>query len=79
MNVRRLLVIPALVGTLAVTAMPTTFAQNTGTAPDRAPVTRVERDRGFDWGWLGLLGLFGLMGLKRRPDTYTGTRTTTRP
>jgi hypothetical protein len=23
-------------------------------------------DRGFDWGWLGLIGLIGLAGLMRR-------------
>jgi MYXO-CTERM domain-containing protein len=36
---------------------------------DRPTQTRtVERDDGFDWGWLGLLGLLGLAGLipKRR-------------
>jgi MYXO-CTERM domain-containing protein len=79
MNVRRLFVIPILTGTLAVAATLPTFAQNTGAAADRTASARVDTDRGFDWGWLGLLGLAGLFGLKRRPDTdhYTGARTTT--
>ena len=29
---------------------------------------RRDSDRGFDWGWLGLLGLAGLIGLRRQPD-----------
>ena len=32
---------------------------------------RVDRDSGFNLGWLGLLGLAGLLGMKR----YTGSRT----
>ncbi|MDQ3799690.1 MAG: WGxxGxxG-CTERM domain-containing protein [Acidobacteriota bacterium] len=60
---------------IAITAF-TIFAQanangNTRTDRDndRPTQTRtVERDDGFDWGWLGLLGLLGLAGLipKRR-------------
>jgi hypothetical protein len=38
----------------------------TTTSSDTA--TRRDSDRGFDWGWLGLLGLAGLMGLRRQPD-----------
>lgn len=36
------------------------------------PARVVYADRGFDWGWLGLIGLFGLAGLtgrKRRDST----------
>lgn len=33
------------------------------------------RDRGFDWGWLGLLGLAGLMGTRRRRDDRADVRT----
>jgi MYXO-CTERM domain-containing protein len=29
----------------------------------------VDRDRGDNWGWLGLLGLAGLLGLMRRRET----------
>jgi|GEM_PF-2413713 hypothetical protein len=28
--------------------------------------TAANNDRGFDWGWLGLLGLFGLAGMRSR-------------
>ena len=31
--------------------------------------TRVERDDGDGWSWLGLLGLAGLLGLRRRERT----------
>jgi hypothetical protein len=53
------------------------FAQNQpGIATSPAPVDRTvgqadrgygetNRDRGFNWGWLGLLGLAGLMGSRR--------------
>jgi hypothetical protein len=58
----------------AAVSMPT-FAQGsstgataTTTAPADTTVRR-DSDRGFDWGWLGLLGLAGLMGLRRQPDT----------
>lgn len=41
-------------------------------APRPGVGTVVERDDGFDWGWIGLVGLFGLLGLggkgKRRND-----------
>ena len=35
-----------------------------------------DHDRGFDWGWLGLLGLLGLIPRKRK-ETVVETRTTT--
>ncbi|WP_434749282.1 WGxxGxxG family protein [Paenibacillus amylolyticus] len=28
--------------------------------------TTTDRDRGMDWGWLGLLGLLGLAGMRKR-------------
>lgn len=28
--------------------------------------TATNDDRGFDWGWLGLIGLFGLAGMRSR-------------
>ena len=31
--------------------------------------TTTSNDRGFDWGWLGLLGLFGLVGLRGKGRT----------
>jgi hypothetical protein len=79
MNVRRLLILPILAGSLAVTAALPASAQNTGASQDKTASARVDTDRGFDLGWLGLLGLAGLMGLKSRNDTdhYTGTRPTT--
>ncbi|HLM00891.1 MAG TPA: WGxxGxxG family protein [Pyrinomonadaceae bacterium] len=72
-------------------AQPNTNGNANGRADrgsDRTPETRtVERDDGFDWGWLGLLGLLGLAGLipksrkvevqefrdTNRPTTGTGT------
>jgi MYXO-CTERM domain-containing protein len=45
-----------------------TGATGTTTAPTDTTVRR-DSDRGFDWGWLGLLGLAGLIGLRRQPDT----------
>jgi len=49
--------------TTGSTAAPTT---TTGTDT----TTRRDTDRGFDWGWLGLLGLAGLMGLRKQPDAH---------
>ncbi|HEX8737192.1 MAG TPA: WGxxGxxG family protein [Pyrinomonadaceae bacterium] len=56
-----------------VYAQPNTNGNANGRADrgndNRTETTRVvERDNGFDWGWLGLLGLLGLAGLipKRR-------------
>ena len=43
-----------------------TSAPTTTSAP-AAPVGG-DRDRGWDWGWLGLLGLIGLAGLRRPRD-----------
>lgn len=40
--------------------------------------TTVREDRGFDWGWLGLLGLAGLLGRNRQPEVRQTTTTTTR-
>jgi hypothetical protein len=50
-------------GSTGSTATPTT-ATGTDTT------TRRDTDRGFDWGWLGLIGLAGLMGLRKQPDTH---------
>ena len=74
MNTRQLLVMPAFIAVLGATSALPVYAQNTGTTTntDRT-VTRVENDRGIDWGWLGLLGLAGLMGLKRRDDKHDYT------
>ena len=48
----------------------------TTTAADTT-TTRRDSDRGFDWGWLGLLGLAGLMGLRRHPDVRQDTMRST--
>jgi hypothetical protein len=53
---------------------------NTGTGA----VTRYDDQRGFDWGWVGLLGLLGLLGLRKptsvvyqdRDRTYQDRATT---
>lgn len=39
----------------------------TAEQPDRL-YGETNRDRGFDWGYLGLLGLAGLMGTRRKDD-----------
>ena len=42
---------------------------STAIAPSTTDSTvRRDSDRGFDWGWLGLLGLAGLIGLRRQPE-----------
>jgi len=46
-------------------------AQTTTTDRDRAD------DRGFDWGWLGLIGLLGLAGLSGRTRDVIATRRAT--
>jgi len=40
---------------------------NTNVRTETANTRVVERNDGFDWGWLGLLGLLGLSGLLSRP------------
>jgi MYXO-CTERM domain-containing protein len=47
----------------------------TAQTPTSTPYTygrteNIDRDRGDNWGWLGLLGLAGLLGLLRRRETY---------
>jgi MYXO-CTERM domain-containing protein len=37
---------------------------------DQGTTTDTDRDRGTDWGWLGLIGLAGLLGLRRRHDVH---------
>ena len=93
---RRLAVGGVLAGLAIATAGVPAFAQTTTAPGTTAPTTTApttttttrdyvdHRDRGFDWGWLGLLGLAGLYGLtgKRRDyDTttagYRGTADTT--
>ena len=32
----------------------------------RTNAATTDRDRGMDWGWLGLLGLLGLAGMRKR-------------
>lgn len=57
----------------AAVSMPA-FSQGSSTgstaiAPSTTDSTvRRDSDRGFDWGWLGLLGLAGLIGLRRQPE-----------
>jgi hypothetical protein len=81
-------VLPASAQTGTGTA-PTTTAPGTTTTTDPVvtdTTTPVERNDGFDWGWLGLLGLIGLAGLTRKSDdrqayrdpNIDATRTTTR-
>jgi MYXO-CTERM domain-containing protein len=44
---------------------------------DQGTTTNTDRDRGTDWGWLGLVGLVGLLGLRRRHDDVHDVRDTT--
>jgi len=55
-------------------------AQTTATDTNAPNTTNTRTyDRGFDYGWLGLIGLAGLLGLRRpavRDDLRTGTNRT---
>lgn len=64
----------ALVAGSPVLAQQTTTDSAT-TEPAAAPPVGVERNDGFNWGWLGLLGLAGLAGLKGRQRDHTTTTT----
>lgn len=68
------------IGASSIASAQTAAPQTAPTTTDQTLVTTTERDRGFDWGWLGLLGLIGLAGLggrsKRDAVAHTdGTRT----
>ena len=54
-----------------------TNSTTTTTSP-RSDVSSADTDRGFDWGWLGLLGLSGLFGLipRKREENVRYTTTT---
>ncbi len=56
---------------------PGTNSTTTTTTP-RSNVYNADRERDFDWGWLGLLGLSGLLGLmpKKREENVRHTTTT---
>jgi hypothetical protein len=52
----------------------TTGATTGGTTGGTGGTTDTRRDnRGFDWGWLGLIGLAGLIPLFTRRDNHHGT------
>lgn len=63
---------------LSLTTLPLTIpasAQTNNSGRATSPNTTVDRNydtsrdnRGFDWGWVGLLGLIGLAGLNRKPE-----------
>ncbi|MDQ0173665.1 WGxxGxxG family protein [Paenibacillus tundrae] len=36
----------------------------------RTNAATTDRDRGMDWGWLGLLGLLGLAGMRKRATDH---------
>jgi hypothetical protein len=68
--------VPAIAqGTTGTTGGSSAAVGATTAAPDTT--VRRDTDRGFDWGWLGLLGLAGLMGLRRQPDVRVDTTRTT--
>lgn len=68
------------------TTIPDTTAPSTTTTdPSMTTTTPIERNDGFNWGWLGLLGLIGLAGLRKpeerevyRDPSIDPSRTTTR-
>ncbi len=67
---------PAAPGTATTTTTPTATS-SPALAGNTADTTR-NNDRGFDWGWLGLIGLAGLAGLRRRDQPVVGTSSTLR-
>jgi hypothetical protein len=82
-NIFKFARVGALVLCLSVLGAVSASAQNgntNGTGANRTETRTVERDNGFDWGWLGLLGLAGLAGLlpKKRTIEVQGNRTTNR-
>jgi MYXO-CTERM domain-containing protein len=48
-------------------------------ADNRDGVVTRTADDGFDLGWLGLLGLAGLLALRRRDDSHSNLKGTSRP
>lgn len=46
----------------------------TGTTQTQGTDYRATENRGFDWGWLGLIGLAGLAGLARKREEPTRYR-----
>ena len=59
-------------------AQTTTTETETPAVTAEPVATTVERNDGFDWGWLGLLGLLGLAGLSgRRRDRHVPVHTDT--
>lgn len=71
---------------LATTLSMPAFAQGTGSGTSSATgstgtsantTSLRDNDRGFDWGWLGLIGLAGLMGLRKQPDVHRSDATRT--
>jgi hypothetical protein len=56
-------------GSTGTTTIPDTTAPSTTTTdPSMTTTTPVDRNDGFNWGWLGLLGLIGLAGLRKPED-----------
>ncbi len=51
-----------------------TGTSNTTTTTGTTNDGTYTRDKGFDWGWLGLLGLAGLAGLAGKKRTEEPTR-----
>ena len=47
-------------------------------ADDRDAVITRTTDDGFDLGWLGLIGLVGLLGMRRRDDSHSDVKRTSR-
>ena len=60
------LAVPLLLAGAGVTMAQTTTATPPPRATTADAVPARTDDRGFDWGWLGLIGLAGLAGLGRR-------------
>ena len=82
-NIIKFARVGVLVLCLTVSAAVSASAQtgNTnGANTNRTETRTVERDNGFDWGWLGLLGLLGLSGLlpKKRSIEVRSNQTTNR-
>jgi hypothetical protein len=80
MTIKRLAILLSTVAALLFSAGAMNAQTPTEPRTDQPTLgVTVDRERDFDWGWLGLLGLIGLLGLTGRRDVVVGSRRVERP